>query len=101
MNDINEIKAITEAYLGMLDERVSKRDIEQARQKAAEEVNEMIEYLVASYLRDHREVAADFFPDEDPRAGQAAAKKLSKQFLDQLRAYVQDVAKNPNKYSRR
>jgi len=96
-----DIKALSEAYLSMLDEKVNRRDIEQARQKAAEEINHMIDYLVASYLEDHRDVAADFFPDENYRAGQAAAKKLSKQFLEQLRSYVQDVAKNPNKYSRR
>jgi hypothetical protein len=101
MSDLNDIKAISEAYIGMLDERVSKKKIDTARQQAAKEVDDMVDYLVASYLKNNRDVADDFFPDEDPRAGQAAAKKLSRQFLEQLRSYINDVAKNPNKYSRR
>jgi len=101
MLDYYEIRSITDAHLNTLTERVSKRKIETARQQAAKEVDEMVDYLVATYLQDHRDVAADFFSGENPRAGQTAAKKLSNQFLTQLRSYIQDVAKNPEKYSRR
>jgi len=83
----------------ILNEKVSKRDIEKARQQSAKEVQDVVDNR--SYLDDYEQIASDFIEDAGRVAGRNAAKKMSDQFAQQLRGYIQDVAKNPRKYSRR
>ena len=83
----------------ILNEKVSKRDIEKARQQSAKEVQDVVDNR--RYLNNHEQIASDFIDDADRADGINAAKKMSNQFVQQLRGYIQDVAKNPRKYTRR